>query len=68
MADKVYKKIRVTGCSSESIEAAVNLAVKRSSDSVHGMGWFEIVEVRGTVGESGVAEWQVTVDIGFKVD
>jgi flavin-binding protein dodecin len=68
MADKVYKKIRVTGCSSESIEAAVNLAVSKSSESVRGLGWFEVKEVRGAISDGGVAEWQVTVDVGFKID
>ncbi|MCP4900475.1 MAG: dodecin domain-containing protein [bacterium] len=68
MADKVYKKIRLTGCSSESIESAINLAVAKSDESVRGTSWFEMVELRGAVNDGKVAEWQATVDVGFKVE
>jgi len=68
MADRVYKKIRLTGCSTESIEKAVEAALSRSADSVHGMAWFEVTEVRGAIAEGKPAEWQVSVDVAFKVD
>ena len=54
MSEKVYKKIRVTGCSDKSIERAIEAAVERASKSVHGMGWFELTEIRGAVKDGGV--------------
>jgi dodecin len=68
MADKVYKKIRVTGCSTESIEKAVQIALTKSAESVHGMAWFEVTEIRGAIADGKTAEWQVSVDVAFKVD
>lgn len=68
MADRVYKKIRLTGCSTDSIEKAVQVALSRSADSVHGMAWFEVTEIRGAISEGKPAEWQVSVDVAFKVD
>lgn len=68
MADKVYKKIRLTGCSSESVEKAVELAVEKSGESVRGASWFELIELRGSIGDGAVTEWQATVDVGFKVE
>ena len=68
MADRVYKKIRVTGCSTESIERAVETALAKSAASVHGMAWFEVTEIRGAIAEGKPAEWQVSVDVAFKVD
>ncbi len=68
MADRVYKKIRVTGCSAKSVEKAVEIAIAKASDSVHSMSWFEVTEIRGAVADGKVAEWQVTVDLSFKVD
>ncbi len=68
MGDKVYKKIRVVGCSSESMEAAVELAVAKASQSVHGLAWFEVVESRGAISDGKVTEWQVTVEVGFRLD
>ena len=68
MADKVFKTISVTGCSDKSFEKAVEIAVRKASDSVHGLSWFEVKELRGGIGKDGEIEWQATVDVAFKVD
>lgn len=68
MSDKVYKKIRVVGCSKKSFEHAVELAVEKAGKSVHGMAWFEVVEMRGAIADGKVSEWQATLDIALKVD
>ncbi len=68
MGDKVFKKIRVVGCSDRSFEHAVELAVAKAAESVHGLAWFEVVEHRGALSDGKVVEWQVTVDVAFKVD
>jgi hypothetical protein len=68
MADKVYKKVRLIGCSTKSIEDAVHLAVVKADDTLHGLAWFEVVEVRGALKDKDITEWQVSVDVGFKVD
>lgn len=68
MSDRVYKKIRVTGCSGESYEKAIRTALAKSGQTVHGIAWFEVTELRGAVGEGGAVEWQATVDVAFKVD
>ncbi len=68
MADKVYKKIRLTGCSDESFKKAIELAVAKSDESLRGTSWFELVELRGAVSDGKVSEWQATVDVGFKIE
>lgn len=68
MSDKVYKKVRLVGCSGESIEAAIKLAIAKAAETVHSISWFEVVEVRGAVNDGHVLEYQVTLDAGFKVD
>jgi flavin-binding protein dodecin len=68
MGDKVYKKIDVVGCSAESIEKAVANAVAKASESLHGLSWFELKEVRGAIKDGVPSEWQVTLQLGFKLD
>ena len=68
MGDKVYKKIDVVGCSAESIEKAVANAVAKASESLHGLSWFELKEVRGAIKDGLPSEWQVTLQLGFKLD
>ena len=68
MAERVFKKISVTGCSSESFEKAIENAVEKVSQSLHGLAWFEVKEFRGGLGSDGEIEWQATVDVAFKID
>ncbi len=68
MGKKVFKQIRVTGCSSESYEEAIEAAIEKASDSVHNLSWFEVKDLRGAIKDGKPSEWQATVEIGFKVD
>ena len=67
MADTVFKKITVTGCSTESYERAIESAVEKASQSLRGISWFEVTELRGGM-RDGALEWQATIDVAFKID
>ena len=68
MTDHVYKKIELTGSSTESIEDAVRNAITRASATVRNMRWFEVVETRGHIDDGKVAHWQVTLKVGFTLE
>ena len=68
MDTNVYKQIELTGASTESIEHAINTAIKRASDSVRGMKWFSVESIRGDIGEDSAIHYQVTIKVGFKLD
>ncbi len=68
MSSKVFKKIRVTGCSSESYEDAIETAIEKASESLHNLAWFEVQELRGGLGSDGQIEWQATIEVAFKLD
>lgn len=68
MSGKVFKKIRLVGCSDVSFEHAVEMAVHRAGETLHGIGWFEVAELRGGIRDGGAFEWQAVVDVAFKVD
>jgi flavin-binding protein dodecin len=67
-SDHIYKHIRLTGTSGESLEAAINAAVARAASTVRGLRWFEVVETRGHIRGDRVDQWQVTVDIAFNIE
>ncbi len=64
----VYKVTEMVGCSSKSFSDAVQEAVKRASASIRHLGWFEVIDQRGLIKEGQVAEFQVTLKIGFKLE
>jgi flavin-binding protein dodecin len=68
MSDHVYKKIELTGSSTEGIEEAVENAIAKAKESVHNMRWFEVTETRGHIEQGKIAHWQVTVKVGFTLD
>ena len=63
-----YKKIEVVGTSPVSVAEAIKVAVAEAGKTVRNMSWFEVAEVRGAIKGGKVAEFQVTVRIGFKVE
>jgi len=68
MSERVYKKIRLVGVSRQSYEKAIQNAMTEAGKTLHGLAWFEVVEQRGAVVDKGAIEFQVTIEVGFKVD
>jgi len=68
MPDNTYKKIEIVGTSPKSLSDATQQAIERASRTVKHMDWFEIVESRGRIDDGSVAEFQVTVKVGFRLD
>ena len=68
MGTKVFKKITVTGCSTDSYKEAIEAAVAKAGESVRNMAWFEVNEMRGAIEDGKPADWQATVEVAFKVD
>ena len=67
MPDKTYKIIELVGVSEESIQQAIRNAIARASESLKGLDWFEMTEVRGLVKDGTVSQFQVKVKVGFRI-
>lgn len=63
-----YKRVEIVGTSPLSFEEAVKSALAEASSSIRHMDWFEVVEMRGMIKEGKVAEYQVILKIGFKIE
>ena len=68
MENHVYKIIELTGTSTTSIEDAVNSAVARAHATLKNLGWFQVVETRGSIDKGAVQHWQVTIKVGFTLE
>ena len=66
MHDKTYKLIELVGVSDESSEHAVRAAIQRASQSLKGIDWFEVTEIRGLV-HDGRIQFQVKLKVGFRL-
>lgn len=68
MSDHIYKKIEITGSSAAGLQDAIENAVARAARTIHNMRWFEVAETRGHIENGRIAQWQVTIKIGFSLD
>ena len=68
MKDPVYKSVVLTGTSTDSIEDAVEKAIKRANKTIKNLCWFQVVETRGNIEKGKVLHWQVTIKVGFVVN
>jgi flavin-binding protein dodecin len=66
MQDKTYVITEIVGVSDQSISQAVANAVGRANETLKALDWFEIKEVRGTVVDGKVGQYQVTLDVAFR--
>jgi flavin-binding protein dodecin len=64
---KTYKLIELVGVSEQSTEDAIQNALAQASQSLKGLAWFEVKEVRGLIEENKVSQFQVTLKIGFRI-
>jgi dodecin len=66
--DKVYKLVEVVGTSTKGFAEAVSSGVQRASKTLRNVDWFEVTELRGRVNRGKVAEFQVKIKVGFRLD
>ena len=66
--DPTYRLSEVVGTSRESIHQAVRNGVERAAETVRHLDWFEVKEVRGTIRDGQVDQFQVTLKLGFLVE
>ena len=68
MSDNVYKTIEITGSSTEGVTQAIDRAIAKASESVRGLDWFEVTEIRGHLEDGAVSHYQVTLKVGFRLE
>ena len=56
----------IVGVPDHSISQAVANAVARANETLKALDWFEVKEVRGTIADGKVGQYQVTLDVRFR--
>lgn len=67
-SNNTYKLVEIVGTSPESFAEAVRSGVERASQSLRNLDWFEVTELRGRIDGSKVAQYQVKMKVGFRLD
>ena len=69
MASKnTYVISEVVGSSDVSISEAIQNGITTASGSLRNLSWFEVINMRGSIVNNQVSEYQVTVKLGLRYD
>ncbi|MDP9844552.1 dodecin [Streptosporangium lutulentum] len=68
MTDRTYRVTEIVGTSGDSIEGAVRNGIRRASQTLRHLDWFEVTEVRGHIVDGEVGHFQVGMKVGFRLE
>ena len=61
-------KTEVVGSSDKSVSDAIDSAITMASRSLRNLDWFEVVDVRGSIRDNKVSNYQVTLKLGLRYE
>jgi len=67
MEDRTYKVIEIVGVSDKSFAEATRNGIAKASQTLRGLAWFETTQLRGSIKDGKVAEFQVSLKVGFRL-
>lgn len=68
MSNRTYRVSEIVGTSPEGVDAAIRNGITRARQTIRHLDWFEVTEIRGHLTEDGVADIQVGMKIGFRLE
>ncbi|MEY9844797.1 dodecin [Streptacidiphilus sp. MAP5-3] len=68
MSEHTYRVTEIVGTSAEGIDAAIRSALSRASQTLHGLDWFEVTQIRGSISDGRAEQFQVGLKVGFRLD
>jgi flavin-binding protein dodecin len=68
LSNHTYSISEIVGTSTEGVDDAVRNGLAKASQTLRHLDWFEVKEIRGHLEEGKVADWQVTIKIGFRLE
>lgn len=68
MPDTVYRVTEIVGSSDASVSEAINGALERASKTLRHLDWFEVTQIRGSIGDDARPSYQVAMKVGFRLE
>ncbi|MFD1930498.1 MULTISPECIES: dodecin [Nonomuraea] len=68
MSDRTYRVTEIVGTSGESLDHAIRNGIRRASETLRHLDWFEVTEIRGHIDQGEIAHYQVGMKVGFRLE
>ncbi|MFI8932241.1 dodecin [Streptomyces sp. NPDC053474] len=68
MSEHTYRVTEIVGTSHEGVDQAIRNGVSRASQTLRGLDWFEVTQVRGHIEDGEIRHYQVGLKLGFRLE
>ncbi|MEV0443297.1 dodecin [Streptomyces spectabilis] len=68
MSEHTYRVTEIVGTSHEGVDQAIRNGITRASQTLRGLDWFEVTQVRGHIEDGEVRHFQVGLKVGFRLE
>jgi flavin-binding protein dodecin len=69
MSEHIYRVTEIVGSSPDGVDAAIRNGLARAAQTLRGLDWFEVTQVRGRMAEGGgIEQFQVGLKVGFRLE
>lgn len=68
MSEHTYRVTEIVGTSHAGVDDAIKNAVRRASETLRHLDWFEVTEVRGQIENGSIEHYQVGLKVGFRLE
>ena len=68
MSDHTYRVTEIVGSSPDGVDQAIRNGVQRAAQTLRGLDWFEVTEIRGQIVSGSIEHFQVGLKVGFRLE
>ncbi|MFC8830081.1 dodecin [Streptomyces sp. NPDC057137] len=68
MSNHTYRVTEIYGTSEAGVDEAIRNGIGRASQTLRGLDWFEVTQVRGHIVDGQVEHYQVGLKVGFRLE
>ncbi|MCL6667566.1 dodecin [Streptomyces sp. NPDC101209] len=68
MSNHTYRVTEIVGTSTDGLDEAIRNGIRRASQTLRNLDWFEVTQVRGQIEEGEIAHYQVGLKVGFRLE
>ncbi|MGW2509163.1 dodecin [Streptomyces scopuliridis] len=68
MSHHTYRVTEIVGSSHEGVDDAIRNGIARAAQTLRGLDWLEMTEVRGHIVDGDIEHYQVGLKVGFRLD
>ncbi|MER5771872.1 dodecin [Streptomyces sp. NPDC001985] len=68
MSNHTYRVTEIVGTSPDGVDQAIRNGIARADETLRGLDWFEVTQVRGRIVDGRIEHYQVGLKVGFRLE